>query len=394
MSKNNTLATKINAALKERATPLWEGPYQDSSNGGITYSLLSKFLCCRHRFWLRAIKGLKADEGFNYKMEYGNAWHYCEENLAAGFKVERILILLKEYCIKLATEHSQESVEINKLYNCIKAQFPHYVEYWSKNDDVKKRKPVWQEQVFICSYTLPSGRVVILRGKMDSVDLIDKGYWVQENKSKSDIKQEDLKSDLLCDLQSMIYIICLQELQREGDKDLGKTIPVKGVRYNVIRRPLSGMKFNIKQKKGLGKAKKGAENEEQFYTRLSQLIKDNAKSFFVRMKVEVTEKDIAFFKKCVLNPILEQLCDWWDSIEGDPFNPWFTDDDSSTVSPDLVERIPNKHHYLYPSGIYNSILEGRKHPFDKLIYSGDERGFQRSSSLFPELLPVEENQEE
>ncbi len=384
-------------AIEELNKPLWDGPYTETENGGLTYSLLSRFLCCRHRFWLRVIKGLKADEGFSYIMEYGNAWHYCEELFAAGKTMNVILASLKVYCIKLAQDHSTSSVEIDKLYNCIKVEFPIYVAHWAENEDVKKRTPIFQEEPFVVDYTLPSGRVVVLRGKIDSIDLIDKGIWIQENKSKSDIKKEELQSDLLCDLQSMMYIIAVQEMIKQGNFDSSKEkyykkIPVKGVRYNVVRRPLSGMRFNIKKKKGRGKKKSGAETDEQFYTRLGTVIEANKPSFFARLKVEVTQKDIEQFKKWVLNPILEQLCDWYDSIKDNPFDPWTTTytPDFETQAPGLFldRKIPNRHHFLYPSGIYNYVLEGRKNPMDDLIYGGNEKGFSRTNNLFPELQEV------
>lgn len=387
-------------AIEELNKPLWDGPYTETENGGLTYSLLSRFLCCRHRFWLRVIKGLKADEGFSYIMEYGNAWHYCEELFAAGKTMNVILASLKVYCIKLAQDHSTSSVEIDKLYNCIKVEFPIYVTHWAENEDVKKRTPISQEKPFVVAYTLPSGRVVVLRGKIDSIDLIDKGIWIQENKSKSDIKKEELQSDLLCDLQSMMYIIAVQELIKQGNFDSSKEkyykkIPVKGVRYNVVRRPLSGMRFNIKKKKGRGKKKVGAETDEQFYTRLGTVIEANKPSFFARLKVEVTQKDVEQFKKWVLNPILEQLCDWYDSIKNNPFDPWnkweCKDDAEGFPNPKAgYEPVcPNKHHFLYPRGIFNPILEGRRSNMDELIYSGDERGFIRQADLFPELKVVQ-----
>ena len=381
----DNLAAKVNKFLKERKKSLWDGPYQDTDNGGLTYSLLSKFLCCRHRFWLRAVRGLKADEGFQYKMEYGNAWHYCEELLAAGMPVEIILSKLKSYCIELATANRDNKVEINKLYKCICAEFPRYVEYWKENEDVVNRKPVSQEGVFVVSYKLPSGRTVILRGKIDAIDLIDKGLWIQEDKSKSDIpSKEKLKSDLLCDLQSMMYVVAVDELVKKKDASvLGGRHPIKGVRYNIVRRPLSSLKFNIKQKKGRGKAKVGAETEDMFYERLSQLIKDNAKQFFVRMKVEVTREDIDFFKKCILNPILEQLCDWWDSIQGDVMDPWHTTYEKDSKFGPIA--CMNLLHFIYPSGVYNPVLEGRATNYDGLIYNNDEKGFLRTDTMFPEL---------
>lgn len=421
MPKNNAAAikdqlkAKINTKLEQRAKPLWDGPYSDTVNGGVTYSLLSKFLCCRHRFWLRSIKGLKPEETFEYRIEYGNAWHLCEELHANGKSIGQVLLALKVHCVDLAKREHGISSEVNKLYQCISVQFPHYVDYWAKHEDMKGRTPIAEECEFKVAYKLPSGRVVILRGKIDAIDLVKKLVWIQENKTKSDIKQDDLQSDLLCDLQSMLYCIVVLLLIENGTFD--KQWKLGGIRYNVIRRPLSGFKFNIKQKKGLGKAKKGAETEEMFYERLSSVIQENASQFFVRMRIGIEDKDIQFFKSKVLNPILEQLCDWYDSIQSDPFDPWNVEDEDSGHCPkcgatedtenilhitntvpsmmriycakcnkDIVYgKMPNKHHYLFPSGIYNPMLEDRKHPFDSLIYSNDEHGFTRAESLFSEL---------
>lgn len=377
---------------KEKQKSLWDGPYSQTENGGITFSMLSKFLSCRERFHIRYVRGLKAYEGFDYKMEYGNAWHYCEELLAGNYGPQSILIKLKHYCQKLVEVHPQNSVEINKLYQCIKVQFPAYVEYWSENEDVVNRKPLHQERVFEVIYTLPSGRKVVLRGKIDAEDLISKKLYIQEDKSKSDIKpKEVLKRELMCDLQSMMYVVAVDEELKQTKKDSlsSKIPPIGGVRYNIVRRPLSSMKFNIKQRKGRGKAKTGAETEEQFYERLGKLIRDNASQFFVRMKIEVDRDDIEWFKSRVLNPILEQLCDWWDSIQGNVMEPF-------TIYPHIkayingqpagyIEQRPNPYHFIYPFGVYNPTLEGRESGYEKLIYGNDERGFERSESLFEEL---------
>lgn len=377
----NELKQSLTKALDQ--TPLWEGPYSEGKNGGVTYSLLSRFLVCRHKFWYRVVKGLKQEEGFDYKMEYGNAWHLCEENLAAGKDWKEPL---KQFCLGMSRSYPANSPDVVKMYECCKVQFPIYVEYWSKQKDVKNRKPLGQEEVFKVRYKVPCGRKVVLRGKFDSRDLIDKKVYVQENKSKSDIDPDKLKNDLPTDLQSMLYVITSNLVDAR--------LPIGGVRYNVIRRPLSGMKYNIKQRKGMGKAKKGEETAEEFYTRLGEVIRETSfdakgkakehSDFFVRFKVDLTDKDINNFKRMIFNPVLTQLCDWWDSIQGDPFDPWTTDI-ASMLPPDFNERIPNKHHYLFPSGCYNPALEGRAAAIDELIQTGNERGFKRTETLFNEL---------
>ena len=59
---------------------IWDGPEED----GITQSLLSRFLVCRERFRILVVDGLKPVDQFSSRIEYGQMWHLCEENLAAG----------------------------------------------------------------------------------------------------------------------------------------------------------------------------------------------------------------------------------------------------------------------------------------------------------------------
>ncbi len=51
----------------------------------------------------------------------------------------------------------------------------------------------------------------------------------------------------------------------------------------------------------------------------------------------------------------------------------------------MLEGLPNINHFIYPSGIYNPVLEGRSTNYDKLIYEGNESGFERTTTMFPEL---------
>jgi hypothetical protein len=370
------LAKSVQKQVEKKS--LWKGPCSSTPLGGITYSTLSRFINCRERFRLAMVEGLQPIEEFDYKTQYGNVWHEMEECLAHPTRDNWKETALK-YCAELFKKYPMSGKEIDKLYNCVLVQFPIYCEYWSTHEDVKRRIPLQQEQVFNVPYTLPNGRIVYIKGKRDSVDVIDKKLFVQENKSKSDIDEEGLRLQLPHDLQSNLYLITL-EIERQANPELGK-YPIGGVRYNVIRRPLSGMKFNIKQKKGLGKARKGAETKEVFYDRLGKLIKENAKQFFCRLKMEVDAQELVEFRRKCLDPYLTQLVMWWDSIKADPFNPWYTQ--VSGKNGPMV--IPNPHHWYHPSGVYNPSLEGRSQGLDQVLQTGNTRGLQRRTELFSEL---------
>ncbi len=197
--------------------PLWEGPSGTGPNGGITFSALSRFLSCRERFRVKMIEGWSPAEKFSHRMEYGQLWHTCEEALAAK---EDWRAPLLSYADGLSRKYPMDREQISHWYQVCKLQFPLYVEYWRKHPDVKDRTPLFQEQVFDVPYQLPSGRTVRLRGKWDAVDLIGKGknarVFLQENKSKGDIDEEAIRRQMLFDLQTLLYLVALQEVAKRG----------------------------------------------------------------------------------------------------------------------------------------------------------------------------------
>lgn len=369
---------------KQKKEPAWKGPEVD----GVTQSLLSRFLVCKERFRILTIEGFKVEEQFSPAIHYGNMWHSCEEALAAKRDWKQDL---KVYCTNLCKVYPTESNQVDKWYNVALKQFPIYAEYWEKHPDVKDRIPLLQEETFCVPYELPSGRVVKLRGKFDSVDLIGKGryakVYLQENKSKGTINEEAIVRQLTFDLQTMIYLIalriCLQEENELWNEEVhlpspeilgsipvpkGVTWPLQigGVRYNVIRRPLSGGKGSIRQHKPT-KSNPEGESKEEFYDRLQQYFIDEPEDWFMRWTVDVTHSDIQLFKDQFLDPCLEHLCLWYDYQTG------------------AFKQSGNFLHYRLPYGIYNSVMEGRGSDVEEYLLSGSTVGLNKVDSLFPEL---------
>lgn len=353
-----------------RKQPLWRGPDID----GVTQSMLGRFLCCRERFRLLVVEGLRPREDFNHRLEYGNMWHLCEEHFANGQPWEDAL---KTYSRGLCKKYPLQVEQVEKWYNVCKTQFPIYVDWWKKHSDVTNRTPLLQEQVFSVPYTLPSGRAVKLRGKWDSVDIIGKGkragIYLQENKTKGDVDEQKIAQQLSFDLQTMFYLIALEEARNQPDEayvgDEWQT-PIRGVRYNVVRRPLSGGLHTISQGKPTKKNPSG-ESSADFYQRLADRIKGDPEFFFLRFRVEITQHDVDRFKHRCLNPILEQLCDWWECVgkaellEEDPFD--------------------NSAHYQFPYGITNPMTERYGSDLDNYVNTGSEIGLTRTKNLYPEL---------
>lgn len=353
--KNTT--QKKTPKVQQSNGPLWKGPYED----GITQSLLNLFLMCRERFRVKVIDGLGPSDKFRHALEYGNMWHVCEEALA---KKEDPYKSLKDYANQLLRRYPTSQEEVEKWYLVCKMQFPIYVDYWKKHPDVKERTPLYQEEVFNVDYSLPSGRVVRLKGKFDSVDMIGKkpAIYLQENKSKGDIDEEVLQRQLTFDLQTMFYLVSLKKWT--ADRNIGT--PIHGIRYNVIRRPFSGGKGSIRQKQATKTTK--AETLPQLIERLKvEYILPEPQYWFMRWKVMISATDIDRFRDEFLTPILEQLCDWWDDLQKNEFK-------KSSLN------------YRTPYGIYNPLAEGLMTDVDEYVATGSTAGLQKLETLFPELV--------
>ena len=335
---------------------LWKGPQID----GVTQSLLGSFLVCRERFRIKVVEGLRSVDRFNHALEYGNMFHLCEEvfwssgNPLVGLGNAPWRKALLRYCQELAKKYPLQNEEVSKWYHVCLVQFPIYVDYWKRKDKRKKRS-IEQEEVFRVPYELPSGRIVELRGKRDAVYEIGRGTWLGEHKTKGQIDEQKLQNDLTFDLQTMFYLTAMTE-----EKDWDKS--VKGVVYNVIRRPLSGGRGSIRQGKPT-KSKPKGESDESYYNRLVEVIRDDPGYFFMRWDVKVTAADIEAFKGEFLEPILEQLWDWWEG----------------------VGLRTDSNHYRQPYGVYNPIALGLTTDVDEYLRTGSKVGLEKATTLFGEL---------
>lgn len=397
----------LSSSQRGRREPVWKGPEID----GVTQSLLGRFLVCRERFRLLVVEGWKPREGWNHRLGYGDMWHLCEEELAKGLDPtgktsSEFFDRLDQFAVKQIETFPMDREKIEHWHAVCRTQFPIYAEHWAKHPEMIARTPIFSEQVFRVPYHLPSRRTVILRGKLDSVDLVEEetievakkgekpknrkkisGIWLQENKTKGDVDPSVLARQLTFDLQSMFYLVALESYRSTANmmietESLLKRNFIRGVRYNVVRRPLSGGKGTIVRHKAT--KSKPAESWESFYGRLGEIIRGDPDHFFCRFKVEVTAADVARFRRECLDPVLEQLCDWWDWISGgigkaDPFDPYAS-------SPVHREQCGfGMVHFRFPYGVYNPALEGTTGDLDAYLETGSTTGLRRVENLFPEL---------
>ena len=375
-SPTSVLAGRKIKTQKLSQGSLWLGPESADDRGGITFSMLSRWLTCRERFRVKFVLGLSPAERFRSTMEFGNMWHVCEEALAAKRRWEDDL---RRYGSELVKKYQSDQEEVQKWYNICKTQFPVYVDYWSRHPDVKHRTPLLQEETFHVAYRLPSGRIVYLRGKWDSVDLIgkgkDAGVFLQENKTKSRIDVVELSRQVTYDLQTMMYLVALNEYQSINSfhDNVGGKNPVRGIRYNVVRRDCP-----IRQHKP-SKSNPQGETAERFYDRLrDDYFRAEPEQWFQRLKIDVTPSDVQRFRRETLDPILEQLCDWYEWVAEGPIE----------FAGRLLERIQRGYepapHWRHPFGCVNTIDEYGASDLDEFLTTGSTVGLVETR-LFPEL---------
>jgi len=365
------LSTKLKKAQEEHEKPLWEGPCSNTPNGGITQSMLNLFIVCPERFRVKYILGLHPPDQFYKTIEYGNMWHACEESLAAGDK--DIFAKLDLYTVELCRRYPMQQEEVIHWHNVCKLQFPLYVEWWEEHSDVLDRIPLIQEGTFRVPYKV-SGSTVILRGKWDSVDVINGKVWLQENKTKGEIDELLMQRNLNFDLQTMLYLTALEihTDDRIEDEEEGY-YPLGGVRYNVIRRPLSGGKGSIRQKKN--------QTLEAYYEELAGIIRGACGSdwglpsdehhFFKRWNVEISAEDVARFEQQFLAPKLRELVDWYD--------------EQMYLMEKGKSPFEGKLHWRAPYGIYSQLYDGKPTELDNFLDSGSRVGLRRADKLFREL---------
>ena len=356
----------MNFKQEKPKTPVWKGPGID----GITYSLLSRFLVCRERFRLHVMEGLQPQPTFNHKLEYGNMWHAAEEGAHLGkYPIEA----LDRYCLKLLDRFPYARNEILHWCRVCKIQFPIYQSYWGVSSSILDAKTDSSpEEVFSIRYHLDSSTSVLLRGKFDAVIKVREQdgtevLWLKENKCKGQIKDHQIQRQLTFDLQTMLYLTALQT--REESKPPWDRLPIRGVIYNVIRRPLSGGKGTIVRHKPT-KSNPQGESEESFYNRVGQYIQDEPGEYFKRWQVAVSKEDIDRFRKECLDPILRQLIYWYRHI---------------SMARKTNESLFGGLHWRHPFGVYNVLDEGGSSDLDEYLISGGEAGLIRTDNLFPEL---------
>lgn len=315
-------------------------PHWDLYQDGISQSMLAKFVTCRERFRVYAVEGLNPTDR-KEAMEFGTIFHKALEFSAQKMTTSQIISALIRWGKKVRLD-----IDLCRIAAII---IPHYTSFWKKD----RFQYVSQEEVFSVPHKIRfNNRIVNLRGRWDEVYTLKGKLWLQENKTKSKIDEDKLLSVLPWDLQTMLYCYTLQ---LKTGKQVG------GFLYNVIRKP--GLKQHVK------------ESDLKFLNRINDDIAKQPEHYFKRYEISLTPTDIANFVNQTLDPLLDQVAVWWESIKLNPFNPWVTGEDGK----------PNPHHWTRPFGIFDPMTLGKGDYFE-FITTGNRSGLETIESPFPELV--------
>jgi len=329
-------------------SPMW------TLEKGVSFSLLSRFINCRERFRLYAVEGVREHSGSKEQMDFGTYFH------------ELLELHAKYPSLSPGGVSRKAKKKISKSQKAIAdLVFNQYCQHYAED----RYHYVAQEQEFFVPYTLPNGRTVNLVGKSDEIiGAKDGTLWVQENKTKERFNEYKIESSIPFDLQSLMYCVAIEKLFKR---------PVTGIVYNVIRKP-THKPAKIKEKildpvtkKERTSARK--ETDKEFLTRLDNVIAEDRGHFFYRWEFALTKEHMTRWRQTTFDPLLTQLCMWWDSVKHDPFSPW-----------DLPNGDPNPHHHQRPFGVYEPMTLGTG-DFFELITRNRRIGTTSGNKCFSEL---------
>lgn len=172
-----------------------------------------------------------------------------------------------------------------KSYAMAEALYPSYCTYWN-NDDIEK---VWYELEPVFDIHFPYAKELgghRIRGRIDGVFELNDALWLLETKTKSRVDEGGLMEQLNLDFQILFYITAAEKIfERE----------IKGVLYNVVRKP------QLKQKKN--------EQINEFAERMKDDVFSRPDFYFMRYEAAFTRRAIKEFK-AELHSMLIDYAKW------------------------------------------------------------------------------------
>jgi hypothetical protein len=313
----------------------WPGPIK----GGVTQSLISKFLECPYCFYLYAGLGLEEPGEIEPNLMWGDTAHVGLEH-----------IIRKNHCIIDFTagdwEEIDDIVEQHLHTNYPKAPdtFLHSIQHMLRlYDDSFKEEygPFETEQNIEQDYTTGLGRKCTLRGKKDAIN--HDNTVLGEHKFKGRVEPAQIKPELYRDLQLGIY--CHAS---------GATKVI----YDVIKIPDTQWGLPYRR----GRQRPHSYVKELYYEKQGQQtpIANKRHLWLFQEHIPMPTEAVQEILQFTVDPIIERIWKWYEHVSQPDFDP-----DNPKFYNEVFYRTPVRHfdpattqtykpsYYNYRTGVYD-----------------------------------------
>lgn len=289
-------APLINALNRQSKAGLFpdKGPFWALDTHGVSQGMLMEFLACRERARLGYIEGY-TPMGTSNALTFGELFHSTLEGVYKHIKEGKdvtnpkylesaVRSTLEEYKERINSERvwtpeDEQNHQLNTGYLLILV--PAYVKKYFEKDS--KQKWLIVEDDFKNKYSI-DGMDAILKGRYDQAYQNKHGeVWIKEMKTKGRI-DPTIQDRLSFDFQAMFYIL---------NYWLEFQVVPTGFVYDIILRP------TLRQKKN--------ENLKSFIERVRRDVDD---SYFMRIRMHITPKELDEWVKKDFKPILRDFLTW------------------------------------------------------------------------------------
>ena len=286
---NTGLLYKLEAIRETITKPVWAGP----NAGGITQSLMTRFLECPFRFYLYAILGLEENEPHHPNLIWGDIFHKGLEHLIPkGGTYEAAKAAMIEYgnteYPRMPSTFIHTTFEMLKLYN--KA----FLTSFGVLDDMVT------EQKF-STPDVVGGYKVVYRGKADGHNKSCR-YGV-EHKCKGKIDPLQSRAESPIDQQILLYSHCLD---------------IRHWTYDIIRIPEA--QFMVPQRRPGEPAASYAHRLFNSQTGQEYPISKHSYAWLNQFHFDVEKNQIDAFLEMTWRPLVLRLCRWWDHVTSPGFS--------------------------------------------------------------------------
>lgn len=281
-------------------------PFYDPFRDGVTYSILASFAECREKTRL-SLKGHTSNRS-SFSLVFGGITHWLIEQIYLEVQKKRltkppsspvIRTKLDQLTSIWKTENpfpDPDTIEHFELTMAIlEPLMGLYFKHWKADFEREWTKLEHEFKIPLKINSPLLGEVTVpIRGKMDGAFQVSskKRLRLFETKTKSRMDEGNLVDILPFELQINIYMWALRRLEKRR--------PV-GVLYNIIRRP------GLRPRKG--------ELFPQFAERIVHDIKARPDWYFVRMEMDVTERELDKFEGELID-LVTDFIHWWKGKSG------------------------------------------------------------------------------